>query len=128
MHLQQKQPALPLLRFALALLLCACQPHKPEPPQTDGGDARQGKRLLAQFQCGSCHSIPGVEAAQGRAAPSLAQFALRSYVAGRWPNKQASLVRWITQPQRMDPATLMPGMGVSPDDARHMAAYLYTLK
>ncbi len=110
------------------LLLCACQPDKPSPPPVNGGDARQGRVLLAQFQCGSCHRIPDVEAAQGKAAPSLVAFASRSYIAGRWPNNQANLVQWITEPRSLDPATLMPDMGVSPDDARHMAAYLYTLE
>jgi hypothetical protein len=28
----------------------------------------------------------------------------------------------------MDAASLMPDMGVSDEDARHMAAYLYSLK
>ena len=112
----------------LPLALCACQPRKPYPPASEGGDSRRGKALLAQFQCGSCHHIPGVEAARGNAAPSLAEFGLRSYIAGRWPNQQANLVRWISAPRSMDPATLMPDMGVSDDDARHMAAYLYSLQ
>lgn len=109
-------------------LLCACQPHAPAPPAMEGGSARQGRALLAQFQCGSCHRIPGVEAARGSAGPSLEGFARRSYVAGRWPNRQDVLVRWIANPQVMAPGTLMPAMGVSPSDARHMAAYLYTLE
>jgi cytochrome c2 len=111
-----------------AVLLCACQPRKPYPPVLDGGNARQGKLLLAQFQCGSCHQIPGVEAARGRTGPSLEEFARRSYIAGRWPNRQATLVRWVSAPRSMDPATIMPDMGVSADDARHIAAYLYSLE
>jgi len=117
-----------LLTVILPLGLCACQPDKPSPPATDGGEARRGQLLLAQFQCGSCHTIPGVEAARGRAAPSLAEYGLRSYTAGRWPNQQANLMRWIAAPHSMDPATLMPDMGVSAEEARHMAAYLYSLK
>lgn len=113
---------------AALLVLCACQPHKPNPPAVSGGNARQGKVLLAQFQCGSCHQIPDVEAARGTAGPSLSEFARRSYIAGRWPNEQATLVRWITEPHSLDAATMMPDMGVPADDARHMAAYLYTLK
>lgn len=112
----------------LSFVLCACEPRKPYPPPADGGNPRLGKMLLAQYQCGSCHLIPDVEAARGRAAPSLEEFARRSYIAGRWPNDQATLVRWITAPRSMDPGTLMPEMGVSADDARHIAAYLYTLE
>jgi cytochrome c2 len=110
------------------LLLGACQPQKPATPTLDGGNPKQGKMLLAQYQCGSCHRIPDVESARGLAGPSLERFALRSYLAGRWPNRQEALVRWISAPQAMAPGTLMPDMGVSPEDARHMAAYLYTLR
>ena len=126
MHIQQT------VRWAVASCaaasLCACQPHKPAPPVMEGGNARHGKQLLAQYQCGSCHRIPDVEAARGSAGPSLERFALRSYVAGRWPNRQEVLVRWIASPQAMAPGTLMPDMGVSASDARDMAAYLYTLE
>jgi cytochrome c2 len=38
------------------------------------------------------------------------------------------MVHWIVDPKALHPGTTMPAMGVSPDDARHMAAYLYTLK
>ena len=116
-----------LAALLLPLALCACQPRKPYPPGGDG-NALRGKALLAQFQCGSCHHIPDVESARGKAGPSLAQFGLRSYIAGRWPNQQDNLVRWISAPRDMDPDTMMPDMGVSADDARHMAAYLYTLE
>jgi len=117
-----------LLALLLPFALCACQPRKPYPPAGEGGDLRRGKVLLAQFQCGSCHHIPDVESARGKAGPSLAEFGLRSYIAGRWPNLWANLVRWISAPRSMDPATLMPDMGVSEDEARHMAAYLYSLQ
>ena len=123
MHTQQI-----LALLVLPWALCACQPRKPYPPPGEGGDLRQGKALLAQFQCGSCHLIPDVEAARGKAGPSLAEFARRSYIAGRWPNDRATLMRWLMAPHSMDPATLMPDMGVSADEARHIAAYLHTLE
>lgn len=135
MHLQKSTlraraagSALPLLLLSLLMLLCACHPAAPAPPANEGGNARQGKLLLAQYQCGSCHLIPDVEAARGNAGPSLERFALRSYIAGRWPNRHEVLVHWLADPQAMAPGSLMPDMGVSHDDARHMAAYLYTLE
>lgn len=92
------------------------------------GRAERGRQLLAQYQCGSCHTIPGVASAGGRTAASLKGFALRSYIAGRLVNRPDLLARWIEQPQALVPDTRMPSMGVSSDDARDMAAYLLELK
>jgi cytochrome c1 len=49
-------------------------------------------------------------------------------VAGRLPNVPEPLVRWIVDPPAVKPGTPMPNLGVTPEDARHMAAYLYTLR
>jgi cytochrome c2 len=92
------------------------------------GDAERGRKLLSQYQCGSCHTIPGVASAGGKRAPSLQSFGLRSYIAGRVANRPGLLERWIVQPQSLVPGTLMPSMGVSPADARDMAAYLLELR
>ena len=87
-----------------------------------------GQRLLAQYQCGSCHAIPGVPIAQGAAAPPLGAFGRRSYIAGRVPNRPDTLADWIVAPASLVPGTSMPAMGVSPADARDMAAYLLALE
>ena len=92
------------------------------------GDTQRGQRLLAQYQCGSCHAIPGIQAAQGNIAAPLNAFGPRSYIAGRIPNSAEALARWIVSPAALIPDTPMPSMGVSGDDARDMAAYLGTLQ
>lgn len=91
-------------------------------------DAERGRRLLTQYQCGSCHVIPGVSGATGRTAPTLATFGRRSYIAGQWPNVSDALVRWIVEPRSLLPAATMPAMGVGEADARDMAAYLARLR
>lgn len=91
-------------------------------------EAAQGRRLLGQYQCGSCHAIPGVAAARGKAGPALDAFGLRSYIAGHVPNRTENLVRWIVRPSSVVPGTTMPSMGVSEEDARRMAAYLHGLR
>ena len=93
-----------------------------------GADAARGQRLLMQYQCGSCHTIPGVAAARGVQGPSLEAFGKRSYIAGRIPNRAEALARWITAPQSLVPDTTMPSMGVAAADARDMAAYLGQLQ
>ena len=47
-----------------------------------------------------------------------------SVLAGTLENNQANVVRWIRDPQSIDPHTAMPDMGVSERDAIDMSAYL----
>lgn len=93
-----------------------------------GGDPAQGRRLVQQYQCGACHAIPGVQGAGGAAGPSLQYMGRLSYIAGRLPNQPANMVRWLRNPPAEKPGTLMPALGISEHEARHMAAYLYTLR
>ena len=110
------------------LALPGCSRREPVPPVVTGGDAKVGARLIEQYHCGSCHAIPEIPAAQGRTGPTLEQFGRRSYIAGSIPNFPDALTRWIVDPASMKPGTTMPAMGVSEPEARHMAAYLATLR
>ena len=107
--------------------LAGCVPGAPPPaaaPVLAGADADRGRLLLAQYQCGSCHAIPDVPASRGTTAPPLERFGGRSYIAGHVANEPAARVPWIVEPQSLLPGTKMPSMGVTPADARDMAAYL----
>ncbi len=88
----------------------------------------RGRELLAQYQCGACHVIPGVAAARGPVGPSLAGFGRRSYIAGTVPNRPETLVRWLVAPASLVPGTPMPNLGVSSADAQAMAGYLAALR
>lgn len=113
---------------AVCILALAACGKQGDAPGIAGGDVKVGKKLVEQYQCGSCHAIPEVPAARGTAGPPLEGFGRRSYIAGRFPNNADALTRWLADPPAMKPGTLMPDLGVSQDDARHMAAYLYTLR
>lgn len=114
-----------------ALLLAACD-HGPDPgparPLVYGGEARAGAALIRGYGCGTCHTVPGVRGADGKVGPPLTAFAHRAYVAGRLANTPENLVAWIVNPQAIDSLTAMPRLGVTPAQARHIAAYLYTLR
>ena len=117
------------LLLAAAVAAGACRegggpPHNIVP----GGDAARGRVAAGRYGCGSCHVIPGIPGARGRVGPPLTHFGDRSYVAGALPNEPASLVRWIRDPQDVEPGTAMPDLGVTEQDARDIAAYLYTIK
>ncbi len=115
------------LVIAVSALLSACGDDAPV-RQVAGGEAKQGKRLMEQYQCGACHAIPGVAAATSTAAPPLLGFGKRSYIAGRLPNLPPQLIAWLIDPPAHKAGTMMPNLGVSEAEARHMAAYLYTLQ
>lgn len=128
--MQEAHTAATLLVAApvLAFVLGACAPAGDARAPAAAGDAARGARLVAQYQCGSCHAIPGVAAARGRVGPSLESYGLRSYIAGRFPNRQDLLAQWIERPSSLVPGTPMPDMGVPPADARDMAAWLMELR
>lgn len=112
-----------------AIVLTACHGSPPRPSQAVyGGDPEQGERLIYSYACGACHTIPGVSDARGNVGPPLVGFAKRRYIAGTLPNETESLIRWIVAPQAVEPGTAMPDLGVSEPEARHIAAYLYTLR
>jgi cytochrome c len=95
--------------------------------ESDGG-SEQGAILLSAHGCGSCHTIPGVSGATGTIGPPLAGYARRAYIAGKLPNQLDNLMRWIREPQSIEPGTAMPNLPVNEAEARAMAAYLYTLQ
>jgi len=93
-----------------------------------GGDPARGPDLMRKYGCQSCHTIPGVIGAVGLVGPPLAGIASRSYIGGVLPNAPANMIRWIRDAKAVDSLTAMPNVGVTPSDARHIAAYLYTLR
>lgn len=137
--------SLPLLCRAVTtasalLALTACGPASPPPAQSSASagdasregaliaDAALGRALIEQYQCGRCHTIPGVAAARGSVAVTLEGFGARSYIAGRFANRPDALVAWLIDPPALVPGTLMPNLGVDAAQARHMAAYLGSLQ
>ncbi len=92
------------------------------------GNPATGRALIARYGCTACHQVPGVRTTSGSVGPSLTGFGQRSYIAGRVPNRPAWLTQWLRDPPSIDPQTAMPPQGISATEARHMAAYLYTLR
>lgn len=90
-------------------------------------DPRRGRVLLSQYGCGSCHVIPGVRKATGRAGPPLTRWAERHFIAGILLNTPNNLVPFILDAPSIEPGTTMPPIDASFEDAAAMARYLYTL-
>ena len=117
-------------RRLLLVLLAACAPAMAAPPrwQVEGGDAQRGRVLVQAIGCVHCHTIPGVPGADGNVGPPLLKFGDRTFIAGMLRNDPANLVRWIRHPQTVVPGNAMPDMGIDEQQARDIAAFLYTLR
>ena len=117
--------------FACALAaLTSCQQAELErkAEAMTGGSPQRGKAAISKYGCASCHTIPGVQGAAALVGPNLDQVASRMYIAGVMPNTPDNMIRWIRDPRAVDSLTAMPSLGVTDQDARDIASYLYTLK
>lgn len=96
--------------------------------QVPGGNAAHGRTLIAHYGCASCHTVPGVEGADGNVGPPLTRIGDRTYIAGVLRNTPENMIRFLREPQRVLPHGGMPDMGVTAQDARDITAFLYTLR
>jgi cytochrome c oxidase assembly factor CtaG/cytochrome c2 len=123
-------------RFPAALLIialgltsgCTTSKAAEDARELTGGEPRRGVEAINRYGCGSCHEIPGIHDATGTIGPPLTRIARRAYLGGHVSNTPADMIRWIQHPQKIDPGTAMPDMGVTDSDAKDIAAYLYTLR
>ena len=90
-----------------------------------GGNVERGRRLFGAYGCAGCHSLTGVPGARGLVGPPLDGLGSRVMLGGRLENKPENLMRWIGEPQSVSPGTAMPDLGVTPQDRRDIAAFLY---
>jgi putative membrane protein len=116
------------LAFAIGLTGCGRKAEGEARLVATGGDVDRGRDAIQSFGCGACHEIRGVRGATGRVGPSLNGIAARVYIAGYLPNEPELLIRWIMAPQAYRDPTAMPALGVTEQQARDMAAYLYSMK
>lgn len=117
-----------LTPLLLAVALAGCQrAETPSRWQMRGANAANGPALMRRYGCGTCHAVPGVDGANGHVGPPLDHFGRRVYISGVLHNAPDNLVQWLRHPQSALPGNAMPDMGVTEQDARDIAAYLYTL-
>lgn len=109
---------------AATLALSACGAD--ETRQVTDGDPDRGRTAVLDYGCVSCHTIPDLPEADARVGPDLGDFATRRMIAGQVPNQPEVLIQWLREPQSIEPGTAMPDMGISEQDARDIAAYLYS--
>jgi cytochrome c len=96
--------------------------------QITGGKVAAGEALVTRYGCGGCHAIGKLAGPNGKVGPALDGIAGRAEIAGHLANQPANMVLWLRFPQNVSPGSGMPDQGVKPQEARDMAAYLYTLR
>jgi len=110
----------------LAIVLSGCLAGNR--PKAMGEAAARGEQVIVHYQCGECHSIPGIHNAHGVFGPPLISMGSRTVIAGNFPNVPENLTRWVQAPTSMKPDTAMPDLGLTEQQARDVAAYLETLR
>lgn len=99
-----------------------------DPLRIAGADAELGRRIIASIECGVRHRIPGVAGAVGIVGPPLDAFASRQFIAGVAPNQPWIQVQRVKDAPSIAPRTGMPELPLTAEEARHVAAYLSTLR
>jgi cytochrome c len=89
------------------------------------GNAAQAPTIFRRYGCSGCHVIPGIPGADGVVGASLSDFSKRVYIAGVLENNSDNLITWIVSPQQVSRQSAMPNTGISEQEARDLAAYLY---
>ena len=105
-----------------------CGGREDEPTLQAMGDPARGRIIIQQFACTACHRIPGIVGPKSHTGPPLTAMGKRKYIAGILPNSFENLVRWLREPQSVDPHTAMPDTGLTDADARDIAAYLVRIR
>jgi cytochrome c len=119
----------PMLRPVLAVVLAcavlvACG-RGDDTTTAVAGDADRGRTLFSTYGCVACHAIEGVRGADARVGPRLDDLGSQRIIAGVVPNTPEDLARWIMDPPALSPRTAMPNVGVTPEDAADLVAFLY---
>lgn len=122
----QELPRIPPRRY-LAMPAPEHRPASALPGETPP-DAERGRTAINQYACVTCHRIPGIVGPNAPVGPALEGIARRSMLAGVLPNSPVNMARWIREPQKVNPGSGMPDLGVTERDARDIAAYLATLR
>lgn len=85
----------------------------------------KGKKLLTYYGCTSCHTISSIPGPQAQVGPPLDAWKHRHYLAGKLINTPDNLVKWIMDPESVQPGTAMPDLKISEEEALDIAKYLY---
>ncbi|MDQ4133368.1 MAG: cytochrome c oxidase subunit II [Actinomycetota bacterium] len=95
------------------------------PPE--GSPAADGLSLWNAKGCGGCHTVEGVS--KGNVGPNLTHLYSREVFAGSlFALNDENLRKWLANPPKEKPGSLMPDLNLSPEEITSLIAYLKTLQ
>jgi cytochrome c oxidase subunit 2 len=118
-------PATPTAPVRTASAGATVAPSQGAPAAPSDPAYAAGEKLFTAKGCVGCHSLNAFNAPTGMIGPNLANVGARTYIgAGTLKNTDENLARWIQNPQLIKQGVLMPNLGVKPDEARSLVAFL----
>ena len=91
------------------------------------GDPAAGRQLFIAAGCAGCHTLNDLPGATGVAGPNLTNVVLRPTLAGETiPMTADTLTRFLLEPSAVKPGSPMPSVGLTEQEARDVAAFLYS--
>lgn len=112
----------------IATYLTASGTPEPAPVAVSAEPARvaRGKQLLGERGCIGCHEVSGA----GLPSPPKSEGFVRTLGLApdlryaRERSEPSALARWLLDPSRVKHDAVMPNLGLAPEDARDLAAFL----
>jgi mono/diheme cytochrome c family protein len=92
----------------------------------DAAQIARGKQLMSERGCVACHQMSGTDLA----APAKAQSAVRALGLApdlrfaRRRSEPSAIFSWLLDPTRVKHDSAMPNLGLRPEDARDLAAFV----
>lgn len=116
--------------MVLVIFVAGCgllsQSRDPRVEET-GGSITRGQELVKIHGCVACHSVSGVASVNDGYGPSFDDFPAQRLIGGSVENEPDTLIQFLISPQTVIPDTAMPTVGISEEDARDIATWLYSL-
>lgn len=93
----------------------------------------KGKKLFSEKGCVACHNVQGHYDFAGKrtrtTGPDLTHVGSRTTIAANTlPTNVDNLAKWVQNPQAIKEAATMTNLGLSDDESKAVAEYLFNLK
>ncbi len=96
--------------------------------EATGEKVLKGKNIFLKSTCSSCHTIKGTTA-QGKIGPDLTHIGSRStLLSGMLINTDSNLMKWISDPQKIKPGSMMPKFIYQQDSIKDLVSFISQLK